>query len=147
MFKTRRSVSINRSPQDVFDYVSDPANDANWQGPAESSHWTSEAPPGVGSTQEQVIKFLGRKLDSTIEITIWDPPNTLGFKVIEGPLPFQGAFGFESTGEGGTELSADFEGEIGGFFKMAEGLVGKQLEKQLDTDFNALKLLLEEEQG
>ena len=24
MFKTRRSVVINRSPQDVFDYVTDP---------------------------------------------------------------------------------------------------------------------------
>ena len=147
MFKTRRSVSINRSPQDVFDYVSDPANDANWQGPAESSHWTSEAPPGVGSTQDSVVKFLGRNIDSTLEVTIWDPPNTLGFKVTEGPVPFEGAFGFEPTGEGGTELTADYEGEFGGFFKMAEGLVGKQLEKQLETDFNALKLLLEEEQG
>ena len=147
MFKTRRSVSINRSPQDVFDYVSDPANDANWQGPSESSQWTSEAPPGVGSTQDSVIKFLGRKIDSTLEITIWDPPNTLGFKVIEGPMPYEGTMGFESTAEGGTELTADFEGEIGGFFKMAEGLVGKQLEKQLDTDFSALKLLLEGEQG
>jgi hypothetical protein len=45
MFKTRKSVQINRSPQDVFDYVNDPANDANWQGPIESSRWTSEGPP------------------------------------------------------------------------------------------------------
>ena len=148
MFKTRRSVVINRSPQDVFDYVTDPANDANWQGPAESSRWTSESPHGVGSTQEQVIKFLGRKLELTSEITMWDSPNTTGFRVIEGPIiPFQGVFAFESTGEGGTELTVDFEGEIGGFFKMAEGLVGRQMEKQFDTDLNALKLLLEGEQG
>ena len=50
MFKTRRSVSINRSSQDVFNYVTDPANDANWLGLTESSHWTSEGPPGVGSS-------------------------------------------------------------------------------------------------
>ena len=146
MFKTRRSVSINRSPQDVFNYVTDPANDANWQGLTESSHWTSEGPPGVGSTQDSVSRFLGRKMESTLEITIWDPPNTVGFKVTMGPMPFQGAFGFESIGENQTELTADVEAEIGGFLKLAKGLVGKQLEKQLDTDFNALKLLLEGEQ-
>ena len=34
MFKTRRSVVINRSPQDVFDYVTDPASDVNWRQPS-----------------------------------------------------------------------------------------------------------------
>ncbi len=41
----------------------------------------------------------------------------------------------------------DGQAEFGGFFKMAEGLVGKQLEKQLDTDFNGLKRALEEGQA
>ncbi len=61
-------------------------------------------------------------------------------------MQFQGTFGFESTGEGGTELTEDFEFGFRGFFKLAEGLVGKRLEKQLETDFDALKLLLESEQ-
>ena len=146
MFKTQLSVSINRSQQDVFDYVTDPANDPNWQSSTESSRWTSQAPYGVGSTQDSVIKFLGRKIESTSEITIWDPPNTFGFKVTKGPIPFQGVVGFESTGESGTELTADFEAEFGGFFKLAEGLVGKQVSKEMDSNFSALKLLLEAEQ-
>ena len=146
MFKTQLSVSINRSPQDVFDYVTDPANDTKWQSSTESSQWTSEAPYGVGSTQDSVIKFLGRKIASASEVTIWDPPNTFGFKVTKGPIPFQGVLGFESTGESGTELIADFEAEFGGFFKLAEGLVGKQVNKEMDSNFSALKLLLEEEQ-
>jgi hypothetical protein len=33
--------------------------------------------------------------------------------------------------------------EIGGFFKMAEGLVGKQAEKQTEADLEVLKRLLE----
>ena len=45
--------------------------------------------------------------------------------------------------ENGTQLTLVGEAEIGGFFKIAEGLVRKQLEKQLDTELNALKLLLE----
>ena len=119
MFKTRISVSIARTREDIFDYVTDPANDVQWQSSVQSSQWASQPPHGVGSTQNLVNRFLGRKIKSTIEITIWDRPNTFGIKVIKGPVPFQAVI----------------------------GLVGKQLEKELKTDFNALKLLLEGEQG
>ena len=131
----------------AFASLSEPTNDANWQGGTESSRWTSDAPYGVGSTQVTVTRFLGRKLDLNMEITHWDPAKTFGFEVREGPVPMQGVVALEPTADGGTEVIADFEGELGGFFKMAEGLVGKQLEKQVDTDFSALKLLLEADRG
>ncbi len=147
MFKTRISVSIDRSREDVFDYVTDPANDVQWQGSCQGSHWGSEGPHGVGSTKVSVDKFLGRKIESTIEFTVWDRPNTFGLKVIEGPIPFQAVIGLESAGESGTELTVDVEAEFRGFFKLVGGLAGKQLKKELNTDFNALKLLMEGEQG
>ncbi len=147
MFKTRISVSIDRTQEDVFDYAADPANDAQWQSSVQSSDWASQPPHGVGSTQNSVIRFLGRNIESTVEITAWDRPHKYGFKVIEGPVPFQGVVEFATSGEWGTELTMDIEAEFGGFFKLAEGLVGKQLEKTLDTDFNALKLVLEGDQG
>ncbi len=147
MFKTRFSVSIDRSREDVFDYVTDPANDAQWQGSCMGSQWASEGPHGVGSTKVSVDKFMGRKIESTIEVTMWDRPKKIGFKAIEGPVPFQAVIGLESVGESGTELTVDLEAEFRGFFKLAGGLVGKQLEKELKTDFNALKLLLEGEHG
>jgi len=34
------------------------------------------------------------------------------------------------------------QAELGGFFKLAKGLVGKQLEKQMETMLVALKTLL-----
>ena len=37
----------------------------------------------------------------------------------------------------------DFQGEIGGFFKLSEGLAIKQVQKQVETDGKALKMLLE----
>ena len=147
MFKSRISVSIDRSREDVFDYVTDPANAVQWQRTCLGGQWVSEAPHGVGSTHASVDKWLGRKIEYTLEVTIWDRPNRYGFKVIEGPVPAQTVIGFESAEESGTELTIDVEAELGGFFKLAEGLVGKQVEKQLDTDFNALKLLPEGEQG
>ena len=80
-------------------------------------------------------------MESTSEITAWDPPQQLGIKSVS-PVPFEATIKFESK-ENGTELTVSGNTEPGGFFKIAEGLVGKQIDKQLDTDFSALKLLLE----
>ena len=124
-----------------------PANAVEWQSTCQGAQWVSEPPHGVGSTHDSVDKWLGGKIVSSFEVTIWDRPNRYGFKTIKGPIPVQTVIGFESTGENETEMTVDVEAEVGGFFKLAEGLVGKQIDKQLETDFNAMKLLLEGEQG
>ena len=144
MFTFEKRIFIDRTSQEVFDFVSDPANDNKWKNTAGSSEWTSEGPPGVGSTIRSVDKFLGRKMESTFEITAWDPPNRYGQKVVSGSVPFEYTIKFDSM-ESGTQLTVSGAAEPGGFFKIAEGLVGKQLEKQIVSDFNALKLALEAE--
>ena len=88
---------------------------------------------------------MGRKMEFNYEVTQWDPPNTLGLKSIEESPLFRSVWEFASDGEGGTELTNDTEGEIPGFLKLAEGLVARQFQKQLEADFNALKLLLDGE--
>jgi carbon monoxide dehydrogenase subunit G len=142
MYTFEKSITINRSPQDVFDYMTNPANDAQWQSGIESSEWTSDSPPGVGSTQKVVRSFLGRKIESGVELTGWDPPNQSSGKTVNGPIPFEVTNKFEAQGNG-TLLTMTGRAELGGFFKLAEGLVGKQVEKQLDSDLAALKLQLE----
>ena len=133
---------INRTRQEVFDYVTDPANDVNWQGSAKLSEWASEAPHGVGSKVHAVNRFMGRNIDSMLEITAWDPPGSFGQKSVSGPIPFEITMQLEEQ-DGGTKLTINGEAEAGGFFKIAEGLVGKQLQKQIETDFEKLKQVLE----
>ncbi len=142
MYQFESSIHINRPPQDVFDYVTNPANSARWQSGTESSEWTSEGPPGVGSTYKWVTSFLGRKIESSVEITGWDPPNQNSIKAKSGPIPFEVTTTYDKEGDG-TLLTLRGHAEFGGFFKLAEGLVGKQLEKQNESNFAALKLLLE----
>ena len=143
MYSFERSVTINRSQQEVFDYATNPANDALWQSGVESSEWTSDGPPGVGSINKVVRNFMGRKIASEVEMTAWDPPNQTGGKTIGGPVPMEVTTKYEANG-GGTRLTLSGQAEFGGFFKLAEGLVGKQVEKQIEADLAALKKLLEE---
>ena len=146
MYKFESSVYINRPPQEVFDFVTNPANNVRWMSGTESAAWTSNGPPGVGSSYVGVFNFLGRKIEGEVEITAWEPPHRQSFKTVSGPIPSQNTTTFEPQGEG-TLVTHTTQIEVGGFFKMAEGLVGKQLEKTYETNNAALKLLLEEGEG
>ena len=90
-------------------------------------------------------KFLGRKIDSELEITSWNPPSQVSFKVISGPIPFEATTKVAPEGEG-SRLTAMGKAEFGGFFKLAEGMAGKQLQKQFKADNENLKSLMESNQ-
>jgi uncharacterized protein YndB with AHSA1/START domain len=133
---------INRPPNEVFDFVSDPANGSKWQSSTQSSEWTSDGPVGVGSTVRSISRMLGRDMEMDLEVTEWVPPKLWGQKGNSGPMKFVNTNKFESK-DGGTLLVQNFQGEVGGFFKVAESLAIKQLQKMVETDGKALKMLLE----
>ena len=59
-----------------------------------------------------------------------------------GPVPWQFRYTFEGA-DGSTRVSFHMEGEPGGFFHLAEPLVVRTVEKQLENDFSTLKALVE----
>ena len=142
MYKIEASIYINRSPQEVFDYVTNPANNAQWMSGTESAAWTSSGQPGIGSTYTGVFNFLGRKLEGEVEVTGWNPPDSWSFKTTR-PISAKTTTSFKAQGSG-TLLTQISQVDAGGFFQIAEGLVGKQLEKLYETNNAALKLMLEQ---
>jgi carbon monoxide dehydrogenase subunit G len=140
------SIFINCPSQEVWDFISNPANNSQWSSSNESAEWTSEGPPGVGSTQRDVSKVLGRRIESTSEITAWNPPKEFCQKSTSGPFPWESTWKLEPK-EDGTQITVHTRAEVGGFFKIAEGLVVKQLVKLVETNIQALKPLLEEGQA
>jgi uncharacterized protein YndB with AHSA1/START domain len=47
MFTYEKTIFINRQPQEVFDYITNPDNDSEWRTTAVSAEWTSDGPVGV----------------------------------------------------------------------------------------------------
>ncbi len=74
MFTIETTIFMDRPQQEVFDFVTNPDNTPKWQSQVISSEYISEGPPGVGSINRSVSKFLGREINTTSEITVWDPP-------------------------------------------------------------------------
>ena len=132
---------IDRPPQEVFDYLTNPDNDLLWQKGLISSEWISPDPAGVGSTKRVVNRFLGMKINVTVEYTAWDPPNRYAFK-FDGPFSVAGNINLEPK-ENGTQFNLEAQIEGSGLFKLVEGLVAKQAKKQDASNFNTLKNILE----
>ncbi len=136
------SVVIDRPIEEVFAFATEAENEPLWQSTSLETEQTSGGPVGVGTTFRNTHKFLGRRIDSTYEVTENEPPRRQCVRVTSGPIPGSGCYLFEPA-EGGTRFTQRFEAEIGGFFRLAEPLVGRAIRRQMDVDMATLKDLLE----
>ena len=145
MFKVEHTVVINRPVAEVFAFATNPENDYKWQPDIEESKLISDGPLQVGSEMIETRKFLGRKLESTLRVTAFNPNNVYTFEVVKGPVPFEAQLTFESAPENGTKIIFEASGELGGFFKVANSLVTRQMQKEIEGNFTNLKHILEQE--
>ena len=136
------SITINRPAADVFKALTDFGSYKKWQtGVIESTILTPGA-MGVGSKYRFASEFMGQKIESEGEVTEFDAPNKYAWKSLKGPFPMQEVTTLESTG-GATTVKTMVTAELGGFFKLAEGMVVGQAKKQFDGDYQKLKEMLE----
>jgi uncharacterized protein YndB with AHSA1/START domain len=107
-----RTITIDRSPDDVFAFFSDPANDRQWRGHVKEI--AAEGPPGVGRRIHQVVDGPGgRGIPADIEVTAYDPPRRYAFQVVAGPARPRGTFEVTPSGTGAAvtfSLAADLGG-------------------------------------
>jgi uncharacterized membrane protein len=136
------SVMINRPIEEVFAYVANPENEPLWQSGVLESGLVGEGPMGVGAKTKEVRKLLGQRLESIAEVTAYEPNAKIAFKSTSGPVRYEAWYTFEPV-DAGTKFTMVGEADTGGFFKLAEGLVVRQFEKEMQTSLAALKDILE----
>ena len=142
MARFEQSVTINRPIEEVFAFVSDLEKQALWRSGLEVAELTSDGPFGVGATYREVERFLGRKIERTMEVTGFEPNVKCSFKSTSGSVAFSATILFEAH-EGGTRVSMAADAELGGFFRVAEPMVVRMGRRQMESDMANLKNLLE----
>jgi uncharacterized membrane protein len=142
MIRVEESVTIERPIEEVFTYLSDIERQSDWASAVSESTKLSSGPTGLGTTYRQVGKLLGRRLELNCEITAYEPPRLYEFQLLNGPLRGRMRFTLVSEGQG-TRVTQVLEGESGGFFKLADPILTRTVQKQLGADLEALKGLVE----
>lgn len=140
MVRIEFSVDVNRPPSEVFAYITDADRLPEWQSGAVEAQWQGEK--ARGARIREVRKFLGRRMETELEVTEYEPDRRFGLRVVSGPVPFSVTQVLEPR-DGGTRLSFIGEGEPGGFFKLAEPIVARVAERQFKNDFETMKDILE----
>lgn len=136
------TITINRSVDDVFAVLTKLEDTPKWSSTAIEVTITSAGPIGVGTTARYVDKFLGRRIESEVEITEFEPNRKLSMHSTSGTFSFRGSVTVEGSGEG-TRVGGSFEAEPGGFFKLAEPVLVRIGKRQFESDLANLKDLIE----
>jgi uncharacterized protein YndB with AHSA1/START domain len=142
MIKNEKSIIIDRPIEEVFAYVGDLETGSQWQSALLEVRRTTQGPLGIGTQFMSVRKFMGQKMEATVEFVTYEPNRQITFKSISGPSPFEQSFLFESTAEG-TRLTSILELQTGGLMGLADPLVSAGVKRAMDASFGDLKDLLE----
>ena len=132
---------IKRPVEEVFDYLADPAKTQEWKPSVLESGAEPQGPIRVGSKIHTVMRILGRRIESTTEVTELVPRKKLVQKA-NSPFPVQITCWTEPTASG-TRVTAEAIAEPGGFFRVAEPVLGRILKRQGQSELNTMKELLE----
>ena len=137
--KYEHEVEIERAPEDVYAFLSDPENLPKWQ------HEVLEVRLESDTRFTEVRTFIGRRVESTIEIIAAEPGREFSIRSGVGPVHFAVRHLLEPAGEG-TRLRVMGESEgAGGIFKLGGRLLHRAVERRAREDFRRLKELLESE--
>ena len=91
------------------------------------------------------MKIAGREMELLLEVTRWDAPSRLGFKILNSPFPLEAmeyVYRLEPE-DGGTRLTLDGEVEMVSLLRFTAGLMGKMYVKSNGHELNTVKQLLE----
>lgn len=120
MIEVRQSVEIARTPEEVFAYVTDPAQLSTWQDAEEVSQLTPGA-IGPGTRFREIHKVFGIRRTEITEVVVFEPGRRFDIRVLEGP-PVDGRWDFEAAGAG-TRLTLTPTARLPGPLRVAEPLM------------------------
>jgi carbon monoxide dehydrogenase subunit G len=139
------TIEVDRPPQDVFAYATDPTRFGEWQKGVVSGSMEGNGQPAVGAKCITTRRIGFAERPATSELTHIDPPKSWSVHGIDGPIravvnvrvePLDDSAGSRLT------ISLDFEGH--GIGKLLAPLVvRREAEKEMPANLAKLKQRLE----
>ncbi|MFG2876561.1 SRPBCC family protein [Streptomyces sp. NPDC048337] len=139
------TIDIDRRPEEVFAYVTDPTHLPEWQDSAVSAVPMGDLPVHVGSRVVVTRQIGKRRIPTTMEFTEVDAPRSWHIHGVDGPVRPDVRGRIEPLDDGARSrvtLSVDFEGH--GLGRALVPLAVKpMLRKEMPRSEEKLKHLLE----
>lgn len=140
----KESTRIDRPADEVFAYATDPGHQtliASNMVEFELDRDQMEK----GARASGATRVAGKRVEWTSEVTEYDEGRRVAMRSVDAPMEFHITWTYEPDGDG-TQVTFEQEvAEIGGFFgRIADPVVTKMYSRDVRSNLETLKILLEE---
>jgi uncharacterized protein YndB with AHSA1/START domain len=138
MIKIERTITIHRPLSEVFAYLCDIEHGPQYISGQRAAQKTSTGPMGVGTTFVTTGKFLRQSGNN--EVIEFEPNSRLTWKATSGARATTN-WNFKPSGES-TRVTFTRTSDTAGLLRLAEPMMERLANGQIDHDLGALKELL-----
>ena len=137
-------ILIERSVEDVFDFVADERNEPRYNPRMLRAEKITPGPIALGTQFSAETTTMRRTAEMTIEWTAYERPKRLASSTHLSAMEIDGTLTFDAV-PGGTRMRWSWELETRGLFKLMAPIVARMGRRQEKTIWTNLKHLLEEQ--
>ena len=140
------TIHINRTPSDVFAFVSDYERDPTWRSEVVEMSYQNPGPIGIGRLALEKSKVFGRRLETLTEVTEYEPDTKIVSRSISGPTPVI-SYRFIAPDGVGTRFTYRLEVDISKewFFRLLRPVLMPLYQKTIESYLRRVKEILESE--
>jgi uncharacterized protein YndB with AHSA1/START domain len=144
MLRAEATTEIARTPEEVFAFATDVERLPEWMTGLIDANQLTDGAVQKGTRFEHVVQFLGKRFTAGFETTEYEEGRRIAFRTTSGPIDMETTVTYEES-PGGTRVHQIVTGNPRGFFKVAEPVLVRLVERQLKGSLENLKDLLEAE--
>jgi uncharacterized protein YndB with AHSA1/START domain len=135
------TVTINQPVEKVFNYITNVDNHTAWQAGILDARIEPKGPAALGSTYHYGSNVMGKRYDTQMQISAFEPNKQWSIKTVGIPRPVETVYKFEGH-DNTTQVTISME-LSGGYPAAAEGAVKQAMQKSLDEQAARLKQFAE----
>ena len=142
MLHDESTVTIDRTPEDVYDYLVDGLNGMTWRQGIRSIALRAGTVGAVGAEYAQELAGPGgRSIPGDYRVTVADRPDRIQFEVIAGPLHPKGTYAISADGSG-SRVTFALDAQPAGIIRLMSGTIRKTMASEVGS-LATLKQVLE----
>ncbi len=135
------SVTIDRDPKTVFNFLLDGSNGPRWRPDVTDAALQAGKPLGVGAVFRQGMKGPGGRIAADYEIVECRPYEWIKFQVVAGPARPVGTYKLEAAGKS-TKVTFVLDYHPKGLARLMDGMINNSMQAEVGNLAN-LKSCLE----